>query len=86
VKENNYKITRLENTINDLKESYRDTNTIKNKEHKTWDFPIKSLEELDNFEEKLNDDQFKSIVVSSCNIFISILPILQYNIFLRLLI
>lgn len=72
IKENNYKLTRLENTINDMKEFYRNTNNVihQHTENKTWDFPIKTLDELDNFEEKLSDDQFKSNVVSFINIFI----------------
>jgi len=45
VKENNYKITRLENTINDLKQSHCDTNIYQYKDKKTWDFPIKTLED-----------------------------------------
>ncbi|KAL5233023.1 hypothetical protein ACI65C_001097 [Semiaphis heraclei] len=70
VKENNYKITRLENTINDLKQSHRDTNIYQHKDKKTWDFPIKTLEELDKFEEKLNDDQFKSNVILEKSLYV----------------
>lgn len=68
MKENNYKITRLENSINELKDLYRPGNCITNNQHlNTWNFPIKTVEELENFEEKLNDDEFKSNIVSFSN-------------------
>ncbi|KAL5246291.1 hypothetical protein ACI65C_013699 [Semiaphis heraclei] len=72
IKENNYKLTRLENTINDMKEFYRNTNNVihQRTENKTWDFPIKALDELENFEEKLSDDQFKSNVILEKSLYV----------------
>lgn len=59
VKENNYRISKLEETIGQLKTSDRIINN-----EPTWDFPIKNLEELDLFEDKLLNEHFKSNIVS----------------------
>jgi len=68
VKENNSRIISLEKTVNDLKESYRSNiNIIKNKVQKKWDFPIKTLKQLDDFEDKLNNEKFKTNIVSYFN-------------------
>lgn len=66
MKENNYKITRLENAIGGIKEMYennktRSTNFLQNER---FLFPIKNQEELELFEQKLDDIQFKSDIVS----------------------
>lgn len=62
IKENNYRLSKLEETVSMMKQPPIN-NTNNNTTH-NWDFPIKSIEEFDLFENKLLDENFKSNIVS----------------------
>lgn len=66
VKENSYKITRLEKAVCDIKEVYGNNKSSSTHfvQNERFLFPIKNQKELELFEKKLDDANFKSDIVS----------------------